>query len=159
MKLKDIAGSIISMIICLGVGSIGTIFTLSSIPTWYAGLTKPAFTPPNWLFGPAWTLLYALMGIAAYIIWAKGLNKREVRIAFSIFLAQLVLNAVWTPIFFGLHWLLLAFIEIIVLWLMILWTIIKFYRLSAPAGWLLLPYILWVSFAAALNLSVWLLNR
>jgi tryptophan-rich sensory protein len=159
MKLRDILGPLISALICLAVGGAGTLFTVPSIPTWYAGLIKPAFTPPGWLFGPAWTILYALMGIAAYIIWAKGFKKKEVKIALALFLVQLGLNAIWTPIFFGLHWLLIAFIEIIVLWLMLLWTIIKFYRLSVPAGWLLIPYLLWVSFASILNLSVWLLNK
>ena len=150
---------IISIAICLGAGALGTIYTIPSIPGWYASLTKPPFTPPNYLFGPAWTLLYVLMGIAAYLIWSRGSENKAVRAALGIFAAQLILNAVWTPLFFGFHWLLAAFIEIIILWLFILWTIVKFYRISSVAGLLLVPYILWVSFASVLNFSVWWLNR
>jgi tryptophan-rich sensory protein len=159
MKLMDIIGMVFAVVICLSVGAIGTISTSQNIPTWYASLNKPAFTPPNWLFGPAWTTLYILMGIAAFLVWKAGIGRPEVKAALWIFLAQLVLNAVWTPLFFGAHWLLLSFLEMILLWLLILWTIVKFYGISVVAGLLLIPYILWVSFASVLNLSFWLLNR
>jgi len=159
MKLMDIVGSVFAAVLCLGAGALGSVITVQNIPTWYAALNKPAFTPPNWLFGPAWTALYILMGIAAFLVWKAGTGKPEVRAALWVFLAQLVLNAIWTPLFFGAHWLLLSYLEMILLWLFILWTIVKFYRISAAAGLLLVPYILWVSFASFLNLSFWLLNR
>jgi len=150
---------ILFIAICLGAGALGIIYTAPSIPTWYAALNKPGFNPPNYLFGPVWTLLYIMMGIAAYLVWRQGFENQEVRAALTIFAVQLILNAVWTPLFFGLHWLLAAFIEIVILWLLILWTIVKFYRISSIAGLLLIPYILWVTFASLLNFSLWQLNR
>ena len=134
--------------LCLGVGFVGSIFTVSSIPTWYAGLNKPLFSPPNWIFGPVWTLLYILMGIAAY------LNEKINR----YFITQLVLNFLWSIIFFYLHQPLLAFIEIVFLWIFILLTIKDFYKKSRPAAYLLIPYLAWVSFASILNLAVVWLN-
>jgi benzodiazapine receptor len=148
----------VCILLCELAGIIGSVFTLSSIPTWYAGLQKPWFNPPNWIFGPAWTTLYALMGIALYLAWEKGFEKRKNRIALSVFVAQLVLNAIWSLIFFGAKNLGLAFAEIILLWLAILANIILFYRIDRRAGLVLVPYILWVSFASLLNYSVWMLN-
>ncbi len=156
--LKDIIAILVLLIICLAAGAIGSLFTIQSIPTWYASAAKPVFTPPNWLFGPAWTLLYILMAIAAFLVWKKGFDKPAVRFALLIFGAQLALNTIWTPLFFGLHQLLLAFIEIVVLWLFILWTMVKFFPISSAAGWLLVPYILWVSFASVLNFAFWIMN-
>lgn len=149
----------LSIFICLGAGFIGSVVTTPSIPTWYAVLQKPAFNPPNWIFAPVWTVLYILMGISAYLIWDKGFRKKEVKIALLIFGLQLILNSFWSIIFFGWHLPLYAFIELILLWLAILWTIIYFYRISRSASYLLMPYILWVSFAAALNFSILLINR
>lgn len=140
-------------------GIIGSVFTTPSIPTWYATLARPALNPPAWVFGPVWTTLFALMGIAAFLVWRKGLDRRDVKIALGIFIGQLVLNTLWSIIFFGLHSPGGAFIEIIFLWLAILATIITFAKISRPAAWLLLPYILWVSFAGYLNFSIWSLNR
>ena len=137
---------------------IGSVFTAPSIPAWYAGIVKPALNPPAWVFGPVWTTLFALMGIAAFLIWKKGLDRRDVQIALGIFLGQLVLNASWSIIFFGLHSPGGALIEIIFLWLSIFATIIAFVRVSKSAAWLLVPYILWVSFAAYLNYLIWILN-
>jgi len=147
------------VIICLAAGFIGSIFTMPAIPTWYAGINKPPFNPPNWIFGPVWTTLFILMGISAWLIWEKRFSNKEVRSAIMIFSAQLVLNMLWSIIFFGFKSPLLAFADIIVLWLLILAAILSFYRISRPAAWLLIPYILWVSFASVLNLSIWLLNR
>ncbi|MFA6158195.1 MAG: TspO/MBR family protein [Candidatus Paceibacterota bacterium] len=139
-------------------GVIGSFFTFSAIPTWYSTLTKPTLNPPAWIFGPVWTTLYALMGIAAFLVWKKGLDRKDVRRALSVFGVQLTLNSVWSIVFFGLHspgW---ALVNIALMWLAILWTMILFYKISRPATWLLMPYILWVSFAAYLNYSVWALN-
>ncbi|MDW8114658.1 MAG: TspO/MBR family protein, partial [candidate division WOR-3 bacterium] len=110
---------LISILICQGAGILGSIFTTPSIPTWYRQLIKPPFTPPNWLFAPAWTLLFLLMGISLYLVWEKGLKDKEVKKALLIFLIQLVLNILWSFIFFTLKSLLFAFIEIVILWIAI----------------------------------------
>jgi len=159
MKLKDIFKLIISIVACLAAGGIGSIFTRSAIPTWYATLEKPIFSPPNWLFAPVWTLLYIMMGIAAFLVWRKGLKNRQVRTALIVFLIQLILNAFWSVVFFGLESPLCGFVVIVVLWLAILLTVLLFYRISRVASVLLWPYLLWVTFAAVLNGSIWLLNR
>lgn len=150
---------IVSIVACLAAGAIGSVFTRSAIPTWYATLQKPVFSPPNWLFAPVWTLLYILMGIAAFLVWRKGLENRQVRIALIVFLIQLILNALWSVVFFGLESPLSGLIVISILWVAILVTVIKFFRLSRVASALLWPYLLWVTFAAGLNASIWLLNR
>ena len=157
-RARDILKLVISLIICQCAGLIGSVFTTPAIPTWYAALEKPFFTPPNWLFAPAWATLYLLMGVAAFLLWRRGLSQEGVKPALVIFLVQLVLNTLWSVIFFGLESPLGGVIVIVVLWVAILFTILKFFRLSVVAGSLLLPYILWVSFAAALNISVWILN-
>lgn len=140
------------------LGIIGSVFTIPSIPTWYATLNKPFFNPPNWVFGPAWTILYLLLGVAAFLVWEKGWKKKEVRGALTIFAIQFILNIAWTPLFFGLKSPGLALVEIIILWLFILLTIVKFYQISKPAGIILIPYILWVTFATVLNFAVVRLN-
>jgi len=155
---KTVSRLIISILACEAAGGIGAIFTTSVIPTWYAALQKPSFTPPNWLFGPAWVTLYLLMGIAVFLVWQKGLDTPGVRSSLGVFLIQLVLNISWSIIFFGAKSLLGGVVIIVALWLAILWTILKLFRISVTAGWLMLPYILWVSFASALNISVWMLN-
>ncbi|MCX6163393.1 MAG: tryptophan-rich sensory protein [Ignavibacteriae bacterium] len=142
---------------CQVAGIIGSLFTVSSIPIWYATLNKPAFNPPNWIFAPVWISLYILMGISFYLIWIKS-DVQNFGFLLSVFLLQLVLNAFWTIIFFGLKSPLFAFIEIVVLWLVILFCIILFYRVSKISSYLLIPYLLWVSFAAVLNFSLWKLN-
>jgi len=157
-KLRDALKLVISIVACQCAGIIGSIFTTAAIPTWYATLQKPPFTPPNWLFAPAWITLYLLMGIAAFLIWRKGLEQKEVKSALVIFLVQLVLNALWSVVFFGLKSPLYGMVVIIALWVVILLTILRFFKLSTAAGALLLPYILWVSFAAVLNVSIWVLN-
>ncbi|MDE2144931.1 MAG: tryptophan-rich sensory protein [Patescibacteria group bacterium] len=158
MNLKNWLKLILAIAISESAGVVGIIFTVSAIPNWYADLIKSSLTPPNWLFGPVWTLLYVVMGVAAFLIWRKGLKHRAVKIALGVFIGQLVLNAGWSAIFFGLHEPLFSLIEIIILWLSIIATIILFYRISKPAAYLLIPYILWVAFAAYLNYAVWALN-
>ncbi|MGQ9478200.1 MAG: TspO/MBR family protein [Candidatus Bipolaricaulia bacterium] len=149
---------IVSLLVCQLAGLLGSIFTTPAIPTWYAALEKPAFTPPSWLFAPAWTTLFVLMGLAAFFIWRKGLAEREVRIALGVFIAQLGLNVLWSVAFFGLKAPLGGLIVIALLWFAILLTIQSFSRLSRAAGLLLLPYLLWVSFAAILNGAILVLN-
>ncbi len=159
MRIRDIWKLVVSIVACLAAGAIGSIFTRQAIPTWYAMLEKPAFNPPNWLFVPVWTLLYILMGIAAFLVWRRGLENRQVRIALIVFLVQLILNALWSVVFFGLESPLYGLIVISALWVAILFTVLKFFRISSVASVLLWPYLLWVTFAAVLNVSIWLLNR
>lgn len=149
----------ISIIVCLAAGFIGSIFTNRSIPIWYESLKKPSFNPPAWLFGPVWTALFILMGISLFLIWKIGLNYNGVKTALIVFGIQLILNILWSILCFGLRAPLAAFIEIIILWILILMTILIFYPISKAAALLLLPYILWVSFASVLNFSLWQLNR
>jgi tryptophan-rich sensory protein len=146
----------IYLLLPLLVGYLGSVFTTPAIPVWYASLNKPPFTPPSWLFGPVWTLLYILMGYAAYLV---SQSKSELRTsALKYFWLQLIANFFWSYIFFGLKNPLLAFLEIIILWLLIYKTKVEFYKISKTAGYLLLPYLAWVTFAALLNLSIVLLN-
>lgn len=125
---------------------------------WYATLAKPALNPPSWVFGPVWTTLFALMGIAAFLVWRKGTHRRNIKIALGIFGVQLALNTLWSILFFGMQNPGVALVEITLLWLAIVATIIAFARISRPAAWLLAPYILWVSFAAYLNYAIWAVN-
>jgi len=156
--MKYIYKLIISMVICQCAGLIGSIFTTPSIPTWYAALQKPAFTPPNWLFAPAWVTLYLLMGISASLVWQRGLDNRQNRVALIVFLVQLILNALWSVVFFGFESPLFGIVVIALLWIAILLTILKFFRISRLASYLLIPYIGWVTFAAILNISIFTLN-
>lgn len=149
---------IVSIIIIFIAGGIGTVFTLSQIPTWYVDLIKPSWAPPNWLFGPVWTILYVLIGVALFLVWKEGIDRKDVKIALVVFAAQLILNILWSVIFFGYHSLLGGFLTIIILGITILANIIVFYRVSKSAGLLLVPYMLWVLIAAYLNYSVYLLN-
>ena len=159
MFLKSLVKLIVIIILCLATGWLGSLFTRQSIPNWYADLQKPAFNPPDWVFAPVWTILYLMMAVGVFIILSKGLHNPNVRIALVVFLAQLLLNGLWTPIFFGAHLIFAALVEIIILWLSIILTIVLFWKISIPASLLLLPYILWVTFAVVLNAAIWLLNR
>lgn len=150
---------VVSVLICLAAGALGTLVTFPSIQTWYGTLVKPPFSPPNWLFGPIWTLLYILMGVSVYLIWNKGLKTKKVREALYLFAIQLALNAIWSPVFFGAQNILLGLIVIIIMWIFILKTILAFVKLNKTAAYLLYPYLAWVSFATILNFSVWVLNR
>ena len=158
IKLTDIVKLVISIIVCQCAGLIGSLFTTPAITTWYATLQKPPFTPPNWLFAPAWITLYLLMGISAFIIWRRGLGNPQVKRALCLFVIQLVLNALWSVAFFGIESPLYGVIVIAALWVAILFTILKFFKVSSVAAALLLPYILWVTFAAVLNVSILVLN-
>ena len=157
--MKNILKLIVAIVISQLAGIIGSVFTMPAIEGWYANLAKPQLWPPNWIFAPVWTTLFFLMGIAAFLVWNKGLKRKHVKIALGIFIVQLVLNTFWSIIFFGLQSPGAALVEIIFLWLAILATIIAFAKISKPAAWLLVPYILWVSFASYLNLMIWMINR
>ncbi|MDE2038021.1 MAG: tryptophan-rich sensory protein [Patescibacteria group bacterium] len=156
--MKDAFKLIAAVAVSGLAGAVGSLFTAPAIPTWYAALAKPSFAPPNWLFGPVWTVLYLLMGVAAFLVWKKGWNGAGVRRALGAFLLQLALNALWSAAFFGLRSPLWGLADIAALWLAIVATMVLFYKVSKPAAWLLLPYLLWVSFAACLNYSLWTLN-
>ncbi len=145
--------------VCQLAGLIGALATMRSLSGWYVGINKPSFNPPGWVFAPVWTILYTLMGIAAWLVWRKGLANGTVKVALTLFLIQLVLNSAWTFIFFGARQPLYAFMEIIVLLAVIVCTMVWFFRISTPAGALMVPYVLWVSFASVLNFSIWWLNR
>lgn len=155
--MKNFPKLIISVVGCELVGLAGTPFT-AAIPGWYSTLNKPSFAPPNWVFGPAWTLLYLLMGISFYLIWKQGLKKAKAKTAAKVFLAQLALNFLWSPLFFGLRSPGLGLIDILAMWILIVVTIRRFYPLSKPASYLLLPYLFWVTFATLLNLAILVLN-
>lgn len=158
LKRGDALRVVAGILISLSAGFVGSVFTTPSIATWYAALAKPSFSPPNWLFFPVWTTLYILMGIALGIIWSKGLKKKTVRGGVMLFGIQLGLNALWSVAFFGMHSPIGGLAVIALLWLAILATIIKFWKVSKTAGALMLPYIAWVSIASVLNFSIWLLN-
>lgn len=149
---------IVSIAVCQAAGLIGSVFTFPAIAGWYSTIQKPSFTPPNWVFAPVWTTLFLLMGVSLYLVWNRGLENKNAKTAVSVFGVQLGLNILWSVLFFGFQNPFLAFVEIIFLWLSILATAILFYRISKPAGYLLIPYLLWVSFAAFLNYSIWVLN-
>jgi len=156
MRLNNFFKLVIAVVVSELAGIIGSVFTTPSIAGWYAGIVKPAFNPPSWVFGPVWITLYFLMGISLWLVWkSNAVPKRK---AMWLFAVQLVLNTAWSIIFFGLHSPGGALVEIVFLWLAILPTIIAFYKISKPAAWLLVPYILWVSFASYLNYAIWSLN-
>mgnify|MGYP000338158377 FL=1 len=156
-KISRIA---IVVIICLAVGYLSGMVTRASITTWYPTLVKPSFNPPNWIFAPVWTSLYVMMGVAAGLIWNQiTTQKAAVTKALQFFTIQLVLNALWSYLFFGLHNLMLATIEVVLLWLMIFETYSQFAKINKTASYLMLPYLAWVSFASVLTASIWWLNR
>ena len=154
----DILKVIASIILCQLAGWIGSLATLPSIPIWYESLKKPFFNPPNWLFGPVWTGLYTLMGISLFLVWQRREGKPQAKMALTFFFIQLILNTLWSLTFFGLQSPPLGLVDIVLLWIAIFLTIQKFYGISRTAAFLLLPYILWVSFAVVLNVSLWILN-
>lgn len=151
---------IICVAICLTVGYLSSIVTQSSIKTWYPTIEKPSFNPPNWVFAPVWTLLFILMGIAAGLVWDKITSDKElVKKGLLFFGVQLTLNALWSYLFFGLHNILLASIEIVLLLLIIYETYLIFKKIDKKASYLLIPYMMWVGFATVLTLSIYVLNR
>jgi len=157
MKKINAGRLILSISIPLVAGFIGSVFTSPAVQSWYTTINKPSWNPPSWLFGPVWTTLFILMGIALYLVWSTKMSDK-VRWAFKMFAAQMVLNMLWSVFFFGMGNFWLAFGEIVVLWAFILATIISFGKVNKTAAWLLVPYILWVSFASYLNFTVAGLN-
>ncbi len=156
MKIKSIKKLVFSIIICQLAGIVGSIFTVSSIPDWYIYLNKPSFNPPSFVFAPVWTLLYTMMGIAVYKIWISK-NRKSIT-PLVIFDIQLILNALWSILFFGFRNPFYAFVDIILLWIFIVLTIWQFAKVDRKAAYLLIPYIFWVSFAVVLNYSIWKIN-
>lgn len=152
---------ILSVVVtCLVIGYFSGIVTRSAIADWYPTLIKPSFNPPNWIFAPVWSMLYVMMGVAAGLVWDRMQQESEVvKKALLFFAIQLGLNALWSYLFFGLHNPMLAGLEIIVLWLMIYETYVQFAKINKIAGYLFIPYLAWVSFAAVLNASIWWLNK
>jgi tryptophan-rich sensory protein len=148
---------IICIVICQLAGIIGSLFTISSITSWYAKLYKPTFTPPDWLFGPVWLTLYTLMGISLYLVWNEK-SKGKIKIPLAMFSIQLVLNTVWSIMFFGFQLIFYGLVEIIIMWIFIALTMFSFYRVSRKASLILVPYIAWVTIATLLNYFVWVLN-
>jgi tryptophan-rich sensory protein len=144
--------------VCLGIGGFGSLFTASSVRDWYPLIQKPAWTPPSWLFGPVWTMLYIMMAFAAWLVWRRR-GLLDIKPALALFAVQLILNAAWSPLFFGLKNPLAGLLDIVALWAAILATLISFWKISPAAASLLVPYWLWVSFATILNFSIWRLNR
>ena len=152
--------TLIFIVTCLGVGYFSGIVTRSSVTTWFPTLVKPSFNPPDWVFAPVWSFLYIIMGIAAGLVWSRIDFEREaVRKALLFFVIQLALNAGWSLIFFGLKNPFLALVEIVLLWLIIYETYTLFVKIDKIAGYLFIPYLLWVSFATVLNASIWWLNK
>jgi len=149
---------IIAIIIPVAVGAVSGFFTNSEIPGWYQTINKPTWNPPSWLFGPVWTTLYILMGIALFLVWKSDASQSVKKTAIILFAAQLVLNFFWSFIFFNQHQIGWAVVEIITMWVFILLTIFAFAPISKIAAWLLVPYISWVSFATILNYTIWKLN-
>lgn len=157
--MKNLVKLVLSIIICQLAGVIGSFFTIPSITSWYFELSKPALNPPGWVFGPVWITLYTLMGFSLFLVWNKGLDSKKNKNAVLLFIVQLLFNASWSIVFFGLHQILFAVLIIVILWLLIFINILQFKKINAAASYLLVPYILWVSFAAYLNMSIYVLNR
>ncbi len=154
---KNLVGLILALAACFAVASLGGIWTSQGLRNWYPALAKPPWTPPNWVFGPVWTLLYVAMAVASWLVWKRGIAS-DVKMPLRLYGFQLLLNLAWTAIFFGLRQPGWAFGEIVLLWLSILATIVTFWPVSRVASGLLVPYVLWVSFASALNFAIWRLN-
>jgi len=156
--LRGLARLILCIAICQGAGVIGSIFTVSSVATWYTTLEKPWFTPPGSIISAVWIILFALMGLSLFLIWQKGISSANTKIALGVFAFQLLVNILWSYVFFSLQSPLAAFVVILFLWLLIMQCIIRFWYIRKEAALLLVPYILWVSFAAFLNYNLWRLN-
>ena len=158
MKIKNPKLLVFSIVICQLAGVVGSFATTSAIPTWYVTLNKPSFNPPNWIFGPVWVTLYALMGISLYLVWQKVKDNKRAKYSVKIFIAHLLLNSLWSIVFFGFRDLSLALDVIAALWLLIVYVIYLFWKIDKRASYLLIPYLFWVSFASILNYSIWQLN-
>lgn len=158
MNLERWLKLILAILVCESAGFVGSIFTAPSIPNWYASLAKPALNPPSWVFGPVWTILYLLMGISVFLIWRESKKNEHLKSALILFGIQLALNAIWSPLFFGVQNPGVAFIVIIAMWTAILLTILSFIKINRLAAYLLIPYLIWVTFASYLNIGIWFLN-
>jgi translocator protein len=157
--MSNIFKLVISIAIPVAVGSISGFFTISGVESWYQTIVKPSWNPPNWIFGPVWTTLYIMMGVALYLVWKSDSSGMLKKTAIALFSVQLVLNFFWSFIFFNQHQVSWALVEIIAMWIFILLTIFAFANVSKTAAWLLVPYIAWVSFATILNYTIWQLNK
>ncbi len=155
-KKKQIVGLVGWLVLCFAASGIGAVASIRAA-AFYGELTQPTWAPPSWVFGPMWTLLYAMMAVAAWLVWRTG-GFRANRTALTLFLVQLAVNALWSWLFFAWHLGAFAFFDILLLWVLIVATLVHFWRVRAVAGALLVPYLLWVSFAGALNYAVWQLN-
>ena len=155
---KQAMALVVCIVVVLAVGNIGTMTTIKATHSWYAQIQKPAWTPPDWVFGPVWTALFVMMAVAAWLVWRQGGFAAQ-KLPLMLFLVQLALNAAWTPLFFGAGWFGAALLEILLLWCAILATMIVFRQTNPAAGWLMLPYFLWVSYASTLNAGIWWLHR
>jgi tryptophan-rich sensory protein len=158
MNVQNPVALVAAILSCIILGSLGGIVTRTGPDTWYALLEKPAFSPPGWLFGPVWTLLFILMGISLWMVWKEGIEKRDVRIALGVFAVQFIFNIAWSFLFFGMQSPFLGLVDILILWILILATIVCFFQVQKTAAFLLIPYILWVSFASFLNYTIFILN-
>lgn len=150
-------GLVLFVLVCLAAGGLGAIATTPEIDGWYQTIAKPTWNPPNWVFGPVWTTLFVLMGISAWLVW-KPQEPKKTSTPLKLFAVQLALNIAWSWIFFRMHLIGWAVVEIAILWVAILATTVAFFRRSQPAGWLLVPYLGWVTFASLLNFMIWRLN-
>lgn len=157
--MSNIVKAIIAISIPLIVGAISGFFTVTGVESWYQTIQKPSWNPPNWIFGPVWTALYIMMGIALFLVWKEDTSEELKKIALVLFAVQLILNFFWSFIFFNQQQPGWALVEIIAMWLFILLTIFAFAQVNKTAAWLLVPYISWVSFATILNYTIWQLNR
>lgn len=156
--MNNIIKLVLSIALPLFIGFASSYFTITGVESWFAGIEKPSWNPPNWIFGPVWTTLYVLMGISLFLVWKSGSSKETKRYALILFGLQLIANFFWSFIFFDQHLIGVAFAEIVVLWVLILLTTFSFAKINKAAAWLLVPYISWVSFAAILNFTIWRLN-
>jgi tryptophan-rich sensory protein len=158
-RLASLFRLLVAVALPLAAGILGAFLTVDSVRDWYPSLVRPSFAPPSWVFGPVWTTLYVMMGVASWMVWRTGAGTPEVRGALVIYGVQLALNFAWSPLFFGLRQPALALVDIVLLLGLVAWTVVRFYRVSKPAGWLLIPYLGWVAFATVLNAGFWWLNR
>ncbi len=159
MYLDAVIRFVVCLAACFAASIIGSVFTVKSIPDWYVSLKKPPYTPPNRVFGPIWITLYVLMAVSVFLTWEQGLGNIGVILAFSLFWIQLIFNVLWSIVFFGMKRQGSAVIVVIILWLLILAAIVTSFRISAWAGTLLIPYLIWVTVATYLNTGIWRLNR
>ena len=159
MTRQSLTALAAALLLPLGVGALGALATSASVRTWYSTLVRPSFAPPSWVFGPAWTALYVMMGVASWLVWREGLARPDVRSALTLYGVQLAFNLAWSWLFFGLRQPLLALVDIVVLLVLVAITVARFAPVSRTAAGLMVPYLAWVAFATALNGAFWWLNR